>query len=198
VSTTAIFDTTMAIKRRIEAALNGTVVVGPPTRTVTSGFSASLFLFLVEPNRDLRNSDAFTTGDSSPFSGPAEPIKAIPLDLRFLISVFRTTGSGDQADPNELLRLGEIIAAIEDQPFLTETAVPGQTVRLTLEPASMDDLNRIWGVFPEDSYQTSVIYLATPVYVEAGTRRVGPPVQIHEERTGLSTEAPRPLAELTP
>jgi len=196
-STAAIFTTTMALHRRIEAALNSgsppplprrTVLVGPPVRSVTSGFSASLFLFQVDPNRDLRNSEYFV--EPEPLGGPAELRNAIPLDLRFLVSVFRTA-SGDQAEADELRRLGEIIAALENDPFMGDAEVPGQTVRVTLEPASMDDLNRIWAVFPEDSYQPSLIYLATPVYVEAGERRVGPPVQIAENRAGISTEDPR-------
>jgi hypothetical protein len=105
--------------------------------------------------------------------------------------VFRTSGTDGQAEPNELSRLGEIIAALEAQPFLTDDAVPGQNVRVTLEPASIDELNRIWAVFPEDSYHTSVVYLATPVYVDAGASSIGPPVQTREDRTGVSIEEPR-------
>jgi len=56
-SAAAIFDTTLAFRRRIEAGLTSgeTVYVGPPVRGEMGSSSVALFLFHAEPNRELRN-----------------------------------------------------------------------------------------------------------------------------------------------
>ena len=190
-SVNAILDTTLALRRRVAAAAGGAIFVGPPVRGLMGNKTVSLFLFQVEASRDLRNVDRPAPQQAAgPFAAPAEQLSALPLDLRYMISVFRTAGAGPDSDPLELGVLGAIMAALHADPTLTETEVEGQTVRVTLEPASLDDINRVWGIFPEESYQTSVIYLATPVWVEAGNIRVGPPVLEHEQQAGLSTAPP--------
>lgn len=193
-SVNAILDTTLALRRRIAAAAGGAIFVGPPVREALNGKTVSLFLFQVEASRDLRNVDRPAPAQAAgPFAAPAERVSALPLDLRYMISVFRTAGAGSDSDPVELGTLGAIMSALHADPVLTETEVEGQTVRVTLEPASLDDINRVWGIFPEESYQTSVIYLATPVWVEAGSIRVGPPVLEHEQKAGIA-KAPPSLA----
>jgi hypothetical protein len=190
-SVNAILDTTLALRRRVAAAAGGAIFVGPPVRGLMGNKTVSLFLFQAEASRDLRNVERRAPAkEPGPFESPAERWSALPLDLRYMISAFRTAGAGPDSDPDELGRLGSIISALHAEPTLTETEVEGQTVRVTLEPASLDDLNRVWGIFPEESYQTSVIYLATPVWVEAGPIRVGPPVLEHEQRAGVSTAPP--------
>ncbi|WP_010183093.1 Pvc16 family protein [Sphingomonas sp. PAMC 26605] len=197
-SAAAIFDTTLALKRRIEAGLapGETVYVGQPVRAELGESSVALFLFSAEPNRDLRNTvrTALPTG-LGPQTAPLGEERAIPLDLRYLVAAFRKTGAAPGADPEELLRLGEVIQALENDPMLTEAEAAGQLVRITLEPAPIDELNRIWAVFPEESYQTSLVYLASPVWVSAGLPTVGPPVLSREQRTGLSAEPPRVFAD---
>jgi hypothetical protein len=196
-SAAAIFDTTLAFRRRIEAGLTSgeTVYVGPPVRGEMGSSSVALFLFHAEPNRELRNvaRNAQPVG-LAPLSAPLAADTAIPLDLRYLVSAFRRAGAAPGADPDELLRLGEIIRTLERDPVLTEAQTAGQVVRVTLEPASIDEMNRIWAIFPEESYQTSLVYLASPVWVSAGLAPVGPPVLDREQRTGLSTEPPRVFA----
>ena len=58
----------------------------------------------------------------------------------------------------------------------------------------MDELARIWDAFPEQNYQTSMVYLATPVFVDAGPLPVGPPVVHSRLDVGIST-APPAMAE---
>ena len=187
----AILQTTLALRRRVEAAVGSDIFVGPPIRGFLNGRTISLFLFQVEVSRDLRNTErSGLPALAGPFAAPPEQHSAVALDLRYMISVFRDPGAGPESDPAELGRLGSIIAALHREPTLTEAEVPAQTVRITLDSASLDDINRVWGIFPEESYQTSLIYLATPVWIEAGPIRVGPPVVERQQHSGLSTEAP--------
>ena len=67
------------------------------------------------------------------------------------------------------------------------TAVPGQTVRLTPEPYPMEEMSRVWGLFPTTPYQTSIVYLATPVIITFPTPPPGPPVTARKLRGGVLT-----------
>ena len=102
---------------------------------------------------------------------------SIPFDLRYLITVFRPTNPGGGGSPVELLRLGQIIQTLHATPVLTGARLPGQTARLTPDPVSMEEISRVWGLFPETAYQTSVVYLATPVFVDATPVLAGPRVR---------------------
>ena len=81
-------------------------------------------------------------------------------------------------DPAELKTLGAIMLALHLDPVLQVDPSPSQgqqTVRGTLEPCSIEELNRIWSMFPDDDYRTSVVYLASPVFLEDALA-LGPPV----------------------
>ena len=46
----------------------------------------------------------------------------------------------------------------------------------------MEEISRVWGLLPETPYQTSVIYLATPVFVDIPQPAPGPRVlEAHRE-----------------
>jgi hypothetical protein len=40
-------------------------------------------------------------------------------------------------------------------------------LRITLNPITMEDMTRIWSVFPDTPYEISVTYLVTPVAIES-------------------------------
>jgi hypothetical protein len=44
----------------------------------------------------------------------------------------------------------------------------GQELRILLQPLSVEELNRLWGLFPNKPYRLSVAYQVTPVKVFAG------------------------------
>jgi hypothetical protein len=198
VSETAIFDTSLALKRRLEEAVMGGVYVGPPVRTEMGDRGVALFLFHIEPNRDLRNTPRYAPPAPGPASAANPELNSIALDLRFLIAVFRTAVPGGGGDPDELLRIGQIVRHLHANPVLGDAALAGQTVRVTPEPHSIDELSRIWDVFQAESYQTSMVYLATPVWVDAGFIAGGPPVQSSRISSGLSADPQRLFAETVP
>ena len=189
-SENAIFNTTEALRLRLEQAIAAPVYVGPPIKEDVKELRASLFLFNVVPNRDLRNVDRVVppSGGSAPGAAGAR-VDALPVDLRFLISVFRMGN-----DPNELTTLGQIMLALHREPTLSGSTLQGQTVRLTPEPYTSDDMNRIWGMFPQDFYRTSVAYLAAPVFIEAPLA-LGPPVLSRALKQGISADPPRASAK---
>lgn len=57
----------------------------------------------------------------------------------------------------------------------------------------MEELSRVWGLFPQgaqDHYRTSIVYLASPVFVEAANPVTeGRPVVRYEGSGGVATNA---------
>lgn len=200
-TTDALQRTTLALQRVIHGAvgprdpggaLTGTpdesVMVGPPQAAAAGAqHPVSLFLFHIEPNKEMRNARRLVSPPAG--GGLAEPLEqdAIALDLRYLIWVNRI-GGGTEA--NELFRMGEVLAALQAMPFLTGSLLPNQEVRLSLEPYPMEELNRIWGLFPNQEYRTSIVVLAAPVFVDARERATGGPVVSRRLDSGSSAENP--------
>jgi hypothetical protein len=186
-SADAIAELTSAIRNRIESAVGAaTVHIGPPVSAdLSPNQSITLFLFHVEPNRDLRNVDHFV---DPPGGGPGDLVEVaegLPLDLRYVISVFRRPANA--VDPVELRVLGRVVKALAAVPTFTEPVLPGQTVRVTPEPYPMEELSRVWGLFPTTPYQTSIVYLATPVIVTYATPTPARPVSSRSIRGGVLT-----------
>ncbi len=187
----AIEQTTQALKLLLEQAITpGSVHIGAPIKDERKSKEASLFLFHIEPNAELRNEQRFEAPPAvGPAPRPAEQLDALPLDLRYLITVFRR-GDISTADPNELTTLGQIIQVLHAQPTLTGPLLPNQVVRLTPEPYPMEELSRVWGLFPNEMYRTSMVYLATPVFVEVTDLTVAPPVLRRRQKTGVVSDVP--------
>lgn len=187
----ALSQTTLALQQLVHGALGSVgqpddqVFLGPPVPSQVGSRVVSLFLFHLQANGELRNVERFTP--QAPGGGAADPTTqdALPLDVRYLISVFRPAGA---TEPSELLRLGQIIAGLQATPTLGGSLLPAQEVHLTPEAYSMEELSRIWGLFPNAAYTTSVVYLASPVYIDAREIVRGAPVEARRLDTGSSAE----------
>lgn len=190
-SDTALNLVTLAFQRLLHTALgtggqpDDSVFIGPPVPGPATARPVSLFLFHVEPNREMRNQPRAIAGSGS----DPVPQNALALDLRYLISVFRQGGAA-ATSPNELLALGQVIAGLQSAPGIGQALVAGQQVRLTPEPYPMEEMSRIWGLFPNAVYATSMVYLASPVFVDANEFQRGAPVVSRRLDSGSSAETP--------
>ncbi len=185
----ALSQVTLALQKLVHTALGGagqpddSVFIGPPVPAQVGSRAVSLMLFHLEPNRELRNAERLINGASS------DPMAqdALPLDVRYLISVHR---QASPTAPNELLALGQVVAGLQAMPTLGGGLLPGQEVRLTPEPYPMEEMSRIWGLFPNAPYVTSMVYLATPIYIDARDAIRGAPVESRRLDSGTSAETP--------
>jgi hypothetical protein len=194
VSVDALFNTTMALRRRIlDSGRPNRVHVGAPVASEIGDAEASLTLFDIHPSASLRNTPRFAPpSTTASVSEPAARIESIALELRYLVTCYRKGGIGDPAAfPDELATLGRIVAALHADPVLSISAEPDpeadeaeqeaaraeQIVRVSLESYGLDDWNRLWGMFPDSAARTSLVYLAAPVYVSAGESRLYPRVR---------------------
>jgi hypothetical protein len=79
------------------------------------------------------------------------------------------------------LLLGQAMRVFFDNGILTGSLLEGdlprdEELRLSLQPITIEDLTRIWSVFPETALQPSVSYLVTPVRIRSNRTRGGAPV----------------------
>ena len=188
-SADAIARVTAVLQNRLAAALGNTsVYVGPPVVEDVGSATVSLFLFHIVPNQAMRNERHYVAAPGG-LAGPLVETQALPLDLRYLVSVFRQAGAvgGGLADPDELLTLGKVVQALHRQPFIE---VSGEVARITPEPYPMEELSRVWGLFPQTSYRTSMVYLLSPVSVALDPPPAGPPVLERTTRQGSLERAP--------
>ena len=119
-SSRALFDTATALRTRIGTGIpggTGAIHIGPPISGELGGKKISIHLFHLQVNSELRNDIRISP---PPGNAPADGIPvardALPLDLRFLITVLRDNPSN--VDPDELTLLGRIIQVLHAQPTL--------------------------------------------------------------------------------
>lgn len=154
------------------ANVQGGVFIGPLDDPNAAGAALVLFLFRIVPTPDLRNSDHATLSSDL----PAKPIvyrDALPLDLYYLIA------AGDQnvgGEAQSLYSMGIALQTLQALGELTGSTVDGETVRLTLDPISNEEMGRVWTLFPTENYRTSVIYIASPVWIDPATAAVIAPL----------------------
>lgn len=162
-----ILRVTKALRDRMNQALTdagmpGTVFVGPLDDPDAASAALVLFLYRVIPSATLRNRE-----HRVPSSTPPPPVlvfrNALPLDLYFLVTVGTTPGSSEETP---LHWLGVAIQALQAEPDVTGPDVNHEAVHITLEPLTTEEASRIWALFPNANYRTSVAYLATPVWID--------------------------------
>jgi hypothetical protein len=190
-SANAIALITDAVRARLETAVGvGQVYVGPPVAEDVGDRKLALFLFHVLPNQTMRNQIHYVPASTDP-QDPFVEANAIPLDLRYLVSAFRSAGAGNGglADPDEMLNLGAAIQQLHAYPDIDSSQVPNQLARITPEPYTMEDLSRVWGLLPQTSYRTSLVYLVSPVFIAIDPQLDSPRVTQRSYRQGTLTGA---------
>lgn len=154
------------------------VLLSPVEALKVPGVRISLFLYSVAPAVELRNELEI------PGNTASDEEVSMPLDLYYLLTVF--TPPVGQNTPTERtleshMLLGHAMRVFFDNGTLTGSLLRGELpreeeLRLTLQPMTVEDLTRIWSVFPESVLHTSVSYLVTPVRLRSNRRRGGRPV----------------------
>jgi Pvc16 N-terminal domain len=159
------------------------VALAPPRNATTL---LTLFLYKVRENPHLRN-DARRSLPVDVDGKLVEQEPPLMVDLYYLLTAHHAT---DQLEAhralsramrvfydNAILR-GSVIQATKDRGLTSDA-----TLRITLDPISMEDMTRIWSAFPDTQYEISVTYLVTPVPIESSRILGTAPVvdQIHRQ-----------------
>jgi Pvc16 N-terminal domain len=167
VNADAILRVTNALRDRLkqalaDAGLPDNVFVGPLDDPDAGTATLVLFLYRVVPSPNLRNRE-----HRVPSPAPPPPVQvfqnALPLDLYYLITVGTTPGSSEETP---LHWLGAAMQTIQAAPDLTGPGVNHEAVHISIEPLTTEESSRIWALFPNANFRTSVAYLATPVWID--------------------------------
>jgi len=178
-SADAISKVTVALRARLQAALiaagftTPNVFIGPLDDPDASGAQLILFLYRMVPNTTLRNRERRVMNTAPP---PDVIVyhDSLPLDLYFLLTVGTEPGFSEEG---LLLALGVAIRDLQNSPDLTGTAVNNETIHISIEPLSTDEVSRVWNLFPAANYRTSMAYLVSPVWIDPELPpALGPPV----------------------
>jgi hypothetical protein len=129
-----------------------------------SNIRLTLFLYSIAPAVALRN-DLEIPGSRN-FNGELSE----PLDLYYLLTAFGAVTQDDPSDPtlDAQLLLGFAMRVFFDNGILAGSTLKGdlpsdEELRLTLQPMTVEDLTRIWSVFPDSVLRASVSFLLTPI-----------------------------------
>jgi hypothetical protein len=148
----------------------------------------TLFLYKVTENPDLKNADRLVV--PRPDGRVTERRAPMSLDAYYLL----TAHAGEPANHLEAHRaLSRAMRVFYDNGILQgsqlraddpSTGLTAESIlRVTLNPMTMEDMTRIWSVFPDTPYEISVSYLVTPVAIDSAREDIGAPVvdQTHEQ-----------------
>jgi hypothetical protein len=201
-SADAIHQVTLALKARLQSALNdsgtpGTVFVGPLDDPDAKNHPLILFLYRLAPSESLRNVE-----HRVPAPKPPPPVivfkRSLPLDLYYLVTIGTLASSGFAGEGEEpfLKVLGYALSELQNDPELVGADpasnswnLGNESVHMSLESLSIEELSRIWALFPTANYRTSVAYVVTPVWVDPGVPdAVGAPVVQDQRITGQSAQ----------
>jgi len=159
-------DVTLARPHAITADVNGAEAPG-----------VNLYLYQVTPNAALRNADLPTRGAS----GGTVQRPASGWDLHYLLTF---NGSTKALEPERLL--GQVIQTLHTRPQLDRELIQSliasgsypelassdlqqaiDLVRFRPITLSLEELSKLWSVFPQTPYSLSVAYVGSVVLIEA-------------------------------
>ncbi len=154
------------------------VLISPGEIEGTDNVRLSLFLYQVVENAHLKNREMQKIGSTKVKYPP------LPLDLFYMLTSHPSPGIQDKTErtKEEHSVLGRAMQVLNDNSVLTGSALrgslaePGNELRITSSPLSIDDLTKIWNTFQDKPFRPSACYLVTPVKIdsrrERGAKRV--------------------------
>lgn len=155
----------------------GDVVLKSPVDAATTA-KVSMFLFQIRENEHMRNN----AGEEVDLTSVRPP--PLPLDLFYLITPLSPEPATALGHLEAIMRVFYDHAVLE-APLLPPSVVEAgnEQIRLTPYNLSLEDTNRLWGMFPNKAYTLSVTYLVSPVKVPSA--RVTTITRVVEKTTHL-------------
>lgn len=142
----------------------------------------SVFLYQIEPNPYTRNLGDIPVGDTQLRYPPAS------LDLNYLFTPYA------QFRETEFIVLEKLVQLFHDTGVLRAEVLQGnliasanKEIRVVPVTLSLDELNKLWGIFPNKPYKLQVCYKLTPIYIPSSRVRDIARVKEPEIRTGRTS-----------
>lgn len=172
-----------------------TVTIAPPDVQVDSvtGRRLNLYLYHVGENPHLKNQEIPGEGYPGAYGHPP-----LSLDLRYIFTAFGTSDSGPDADVEAQLILGDAMRVLHDiaiitpglvqqkapspQPPVLDPSLLGEfeQIKVTLQPAGLDEISKIWTALPNVNFRRSVLYEVSVVQLQSQLQRsIALPVKLN-------------------
>jgi len=180
----AIRGVTWTLRKLLQDNLEApvTVTLVPPDVTVTgvSGRRINLFLYLVAESPYLRNQEI--PGEGSPGAYGFPPLS---VSLHYLMTAY---SEGDTSNERDLpaqealaaaMRVFHDFAILRQDNAALDPSLVGEfeQVKITLKPANLDEMTKVWSAIPSANYRCSAAYQVSIVQIESKTaRRTAQPV----------------------
>src|SRR5258708_6496300 len=167
--------------------------VAPASAT---GRRINLYLYMVTENGSLSNQEI--PGEGHPGSYGHPPLS---LNLHYLMTGYPDSETGDDRDLKAQEVLGDGMRVLHDFAIITgdsSFAAPEllnefESVRISLQPANLEEFAKVWTALPAANFRCSVAYNVTVIQIESKTpRQLATPVQ--KRRLHLSLDR-RPRVE---
>jgi uncharacterized protein DUF4255/IPT/TIG domain-containing protein len=151
----------------------------PPT--AATGRRINLYLYLVSENGFLKNQEIPREGHPGSYGNPP-----LSLNLHYLMTGFSDTEAGDDRDLFAQETLGDGMRVMHDfaiitrdSPYLApELQHEFERIKISLQPASLEEYAKIWTALPNANFRCSVAYNVTVIQIESERpRRLAAPVQ---------------------
>lgn len=120
----------------------------------------SVFLYQIMENSHLRNIEPVFKGTNQMEYPP------LTVDLFFLFTPYA------QNRETELIILERLLQIFHDNPVLKEQVLQGNLkksgndeIRVVPNILALEELNKLWGTFPNKAYKLSASYMLTPVKI---------------------------------
>lgn len=170
-----------------------TVTLVPPDVTVSgvSGRRVNLFLYLVEENPYLKNQEIPGEGYPGAYGHPP-----LSLNLHYLMTGYSESDSSNESELPAQEALANAMRVFHDFAIVTPNNATldasllneFEQVKLVLQPASLDEMTKVWSAIPSANYRCSVAYNVSVIQIESQTaRRMALPVKTR--RVHLATMA---------
>jgi Pvc16 N-terminal domain/IPT/TIG domain len=138
--------------------------------TTATGKRINLYLYLISENQYLKNQEILGEGYPGAYGNPP-----LSLNLHYLMTGFSDTEAGDDRDLFAQETLGDAMRVMHDFAIITHDSPyldpvlqhDFERVKISLQPASLEEFAKIWTALPQANFRCSVAYNVTVVQIES-------------------------------
>jgi hypothetical protein len=158
------------------------ITIAPPDVKVdtVTGRRLNLYLYHLSENAYLKNQEIPGEGHPGAYGHPP-----LSLDLRYILTAFGASDTGPDADIEAQWILGDAMRVLHDiavitpdlveqkkpapQPPILDVSLRGQfeQIKITLHPASLEEISKIWTALPNVNFRRSVLYEVSVTQIQS-------------------------------
>jgi hypothetical protein len=194
---TAIAGVSSTLRTLLRDRMEDTVdiTIAPPDVIVTgsTGRRLNLYLYQITENPFLKNQEIPGQGHPANFGHPP-----LSLDLSYLMTAFGATETNPDADLQAQQMLGDGMRVLHDFSVVTDSLHMGdnpasplildpslvsefERIKITLQPATLDEFSKIWTALPVAKFRRSVAYQVSVIQIVSQLSRK-PALPVRERR----------------